>query len=124
MAKLNITQAANEWGIARSTLQRAVKRGEVSVTKGKNGYNAVDSSEMVRVYGAAKERSAVSVGAAVGTDILTIKVEMIERENRLLRERVNDLKEMMETKEKVIVNQREIIAAFFRRLPPPSGRKK
>ena len=114
MAKLNITQAANEWGIARSTLQRAVKRGEVSVTKGENGYNAVDSSEMARVYGAANGRSAVSLGAAVGTDILAIKVEMLERENRLLRERVNDLKEMMEAKEKVIVNQREIITAFFR----------
>jgi predicted site-specific integrase-resolvase len=119
MAKLNITQAAREWGIARTTLQRAVTRGHVAVTTLENGLKSIDSSEMIRVYGAANGRSAVSLGAARVTAVSDVKLEMFERENRLLRDRVDDLKKMLDDKENVIKNQREMLTTFFTRLAPP-----
>ena len=116
MANLNITQAARQWGIARSTLQRAVKRGDISLTASENGMKYIDSSEMMRVYGEALGSSAVNLGVASDTHGKEIKLlrEQIQTLNRLIERQ----DQFIEEKEKVIESQRHYISAFFKRLAP------
>ena len=97
MARLNITQAAKRWGVARSTLQRAVKRGDISAKTDDNGYKYIDTSEMIRVYGEASSSSSdvstVNMGVLVGA-----KDEQIKILNQLVDSQALNLLE----KEKVI----------------------
>lgn len=51
MAKLNITQAAQAVGKHRSTLQRHIKDGKLSVEKDGAENPVIDVSELQRVYG-------------------------------------------------------------------------
>lgn len=121
MAKLNITQAAREWNIARSTLQRAVKRGDVAVTTGENGVKTIDSSEMVRAYGAANGRSAVNLGTPSVTT--NIEVEYLKKQVTVLERMIKLQETNLTEKERVIENQREMLTAFFKRLNPPKKTK-
>jgi hypothetical protein len=50
MSRLSQRQACAQWGVARITLQRAIKEGKVS----KDGDGKVDTSEMLRVFGEPK----------------------------------------------------------------------
>ena len=116
MAKLNITQAAREWGVARSTLQRAIKSGRISIHQ-ENGSKYIDSSEMIRVYGEASASSRSTLGAA--QDILEIENESLKKQIRTLERLVDSQEKNLERQESVIANQREMLTAFFKRLRPP-----
>ena len=50
MAMLSLLEAAEQVGKSKSTLWRASKRGELSVTKDEAGQILVDSSELFRVF--------------------------------------------------------------------------
>lgn len=105
MAKLSITQAAKEWGISRSTLQRRIKSGDVSVTQSDTGVTksarTVDTAEMLRVFGEAKGVSVTqSEHVAMGgqthlndtVDQVTKKlINQLENENQFLRDQVEKL---------------------------------
>jgi|GEM_PF-4344200 len=122
MAKLNITQAARQWNVARSTLQRAVKRGDVAVTTDQKGIKSIDSSEMIRVYGEASGRSAVNLGvASYTTDNTEIrhKLELAETHKKYLLSENNLLKTELDKKDVIIANQRDMLTAFFKRLNSP-----
>jgi hypothetical protein len=51
MAIISISEAAKTWRIARSTLQRAVREGRLSITTKTNGSRGIDTAELVRVFG-------------------------------------------------------------------------
>ena len=51
MAILNISEAARSAGVARSTIQRAIREGRLSATRHANGSKGIDTSELVRVFG-------------------------------------------------------------------------
>lgn len=120
MAKLNITQAAREWGIARSTLQRAIKSGRISIHQ-ENGYKYIDSSEMVRVYGEASTTHRSTLGVA--QDILEVENEALKKQIRILERLVDSQEQSLDRQEQVIVNQRDMLTAFFKRLKPPSKKQ-
>ena len=120
MAKLNITQAARDWSIARSTLQRAIKSGKVSIHQDGNGAKYIDSSEMIRVYGAARQQRDVAKSVTRDTsgssdtvhklELYKVHYRYLKRENELQKDRINHL-------EKVIESQREMLMIMHRRLP-------
>ena len=55
MANLSISQAAKTFGISRSTIQRKIKSGELSLTasirSGTTSAKTIDMSELIRVFG-------------------------------------------------------------------------
>lgn len=121
MARLNISQAARDWGLARSTVQRAIKNGHLAVSRDRNGTKYIDSSEMIRAYGAAATPSEdVSNNNAGSSDarndtaqkltLYKVHYGYLKRENKLQNDRINHL-------EKVIESQREMLMIMHRRLP-------
>lgn len=57
MAKHTISEAAKLTGKARSTLHRHLKEGRLSKGQGADGQPAIDTAELVRVYGPLQGRS-------------------------------------------------------------------
>lgn len=94
MAKLNISQAAKEWGIARSTIQRKIRSGELSATTGDGASKVIDISEMLRVFGEPR-------GVAIQQQSDSMKqqkyaahealVQQLRTENDFLRRQVEQL---------------------------------
>lgn len=132
MARLSISQAAREWGIARSTLQRAIQAGRVSLQPTENGIKHIDSSEMLRVYGealhAARDRALhpnATGGVAQKNDpdleILKIHYTYLKRERNELAERLKNCENDLAKKEQLIERQREAMMQMFNaRLPSPN----
>jgi len=124
MAKLTISAAAREFGVSRSTLYRAVSNGTVSIQH-ENGSKYIDSSEMVRVYGASKNASNDNLDVlkrgAVGA--LEIELKYLREQSELLKKMIAGQDREIEQKEKVIESQRDMLATFFKRLNPPKKNK-
>ena len=59
MTMLSLLEAAEQVGKSKSTLWRASKRGELSVTKDEAGQILVDSSELFRVFQAKRSEPRV-----------------------------------------------------------------
>jgi hypothetical protein len=59
MTMLSLLEAADQVGKSKSTLWRASKRGELSVTKNEDGQILVDSSELFRVFQAKRSEPRV-----------------------------------------------------------------
>ena len=120
MNKLSISKAAEMFGVARSTVQRRISSGELSyATAGQGSHpnaKVIDLSDLIRVFGEPSLQSDTVLNATKSDSILQLQNEALQRENILLRERVSDLKTMLDQKEKVIENQRNQIAIFFRGL--------
>ena len=65
MTMLSLLEAAEQVGKSKSTLWRASKRGELSVTKNDDGQILVDSSELFRVFQPRSEPRVMTQDAAV-----------------------------------------------------------
>jgi predicted site-specific integrase-resolvase len=94
---VNIQKAIELTGVSRSTIQRHIKQGKLSRTD-----KGIDTSELIRVYGALKNPSeSVTVNQSDNSvsereqwliaqidqlqkDLKELKVESIEREKRLM----------------------------------------
>lgn len=131
MAKLNITQAAHAVGKHRSTLQRHIKDGTLSVEKDGTGNPVIDVSELQRVYGRVEvETDATAPQNAImrqsdasrnDTDIrvLRVKFEAAEKErDEALRREQEEKERHQETRENrdrllgIIEEQSKTIAAL------------
>ncbi len=53
MAVISISEAARTWRMARSTLQRALQEGRLSVTVRADSSKGIDTAELIRVFGEA-----------------------------------------------------------------------
>ena len=51
MTKYTLTQASNIVGKGRTTLNRHIKEGRLTVEKNDQGHKVLDASELLRVYG-------------------------------------------------------------------------
>jgi len=123
MAKLTISQASEQFSVGRSTLYRAVSSGKISVHQ-ENGVKYIDSSEMVRVFsqsgtGGTVPRDNLDTSRDNERIMLESENDSLKKQNRLLERLASSQEKNIAEKEAVIVNQREIIAAFFKRLNPP-----
>lgn len=125
MAKLNISQASKKWGVARSTLRRAIQNGHLTATTGKNQWKYIDSSEMVRVYGGANGVNGAPK-SEVSATLVSVDPLFLERlkihYHYTKKENINLVKEL-EKKDKLIESQRDMLMIMHRQLPLKSNNK-
>jgi len=102
MATVSISEAARLAGISRPTIYKLINNGQLNVTsvvKGGKNLKAIDTSELMRVFGTI-ESSSVSTDFTVnleqdvtpfnGHDLqdLQHKIELLQKENEGLKEAV------------------------------------
>ena len=90
MALLTIVQAARTVGVARSTIYSHLQSGKLSATRTPTGERRIDTSELTRVYGPARQTTQSNVVSPASLDIavLQARIEALEAQNRLLRDEV------------------------------------
>ena len=90
MALLTIAQAARTAGVARSTIYSHLRSGKLSATRTPTGERRIDTSELTRVYGPARETTQLDVVSSTSLDValLQARIEALEAQNRLLRHEV------------------------------------
>lgn len=87
MTKLSMNQAAKEAGIAKTTLLRAIKNNELSFKKNRKGHYEIDPSELFRVFPKTIKNR---FEEPKSTPEKNHAVTSLERENRLLREMLEE----------------------------------
>ena len=106
MSKLNISQAAKTAGVARSTIQRKIKQGELSCETDEQGKKVIDIAELNRVYKNLQVPDATPDGVeqseAMRQYTTPDSAKMLQKENTLLKEQVEDLRQ-----EREIARERE-----------------
>jgi excisionase family DNA binding protein len=107
-ALVSIAQAARLTGVARSTIQRALKTGRLSYSP--DGTKRVDIAELERVFGLVAEKPSPA------TDIEPAELIQLRERVRYLELQVTDLREHLVKSE-----QRE--AKLFDRMPVPWWRR-
>ena len=88
---LSLKQAAEEIGMTKPAVLKAIHRGSLSATKDNNGQWQIDPAELFRVYkpAMAKEPEKLTIGTgqeASESNRLGIELKAAEQENALLRE--------------------------------------
>ena len=96
MAKLNPTQAADEWKIGKSTLYRDMDNGKLSYSTDDGGKRLIESSEMLRVYGGPKY-STDDQKSESGSSMVVLMREMLERQEKSSAELVRSLQSQIDS---------------------------
>ncbi len=127
MALLGINEAARAAGVARSTIQRKIKSGELSVTRSIDGTRGIDTSELIRVFGElqggrAGSEAAQSRPAGGPVSQLAASYEALEREVALLREQLSASQQRETAAQEREEWYRERISALEQRLLPAPQR--
>ena len=96
MTMLSLLEAAEQVGKSKSTLWRASKRGELSVTKDEAGQILVDSSELFRVFQAKRSEPRVmtqdeAVHVTHEADDTTLRLAVAETKIEALHAMVQEL---------------------------------
>lgn len=97
MTTLSLRDAAEQTGVSKSTIFRAIKAGRMSAAKTADGNFAIDPAELFRVYQpvgmVAEERAAPVVPGQDATNSETaVKLAVMEMELQSLREMVIELR--------------------------------
>jgi hypothetical protein len=82
--QLSLQQAAQQTGRNRTSILRAIKRGEITGTKDAEGNWTVDAAELSRVYGAEAQRP---TPADAHTDALVAELKAVIEDLRRDRDR-------------------------------------
>ena len=98
MPKLTLNQASKEAGKAKKTILEAIRDGKLSAPKDDDGHYQIDPSELFRVWPPTPTPPGTETGThhippVTETDLLRQKAELLERENRLLGQALEDLRE-------------------------------
>lgn len=124
MAEVSVSKAARMTGKGRSTIQRHIKEGKLSVGKGESGNPVIDVSELIRVYGAiktdesGKHASVRQLDTADQNHTAQTMIEALREELHAAREREDWLKGQLEAEQE---RSRELER---RVLPPGEAPKK
>jgi len=111
MAKLNPTQAHEQWGISKSMLYRDMNGGDLSYTKDDSGKRFIDTSELLRKYGEPKKSITDSVGES--NNVLR---EIIERQDKANSDHIKTLQDQIDSQRKQLETMTESIDRFTRLL--------
>ena len=138
MALLNLTAAARAAGCNRSTIARALKSGRLSATTNERGERCIDTSELMRVFGALQGDAQANAQAtaypvnrlAAGHERQDAQAESALVE--VLREQLQDARErerqLMDEKARLLtmleVEQQARREMEVKLLAGPKGRKK
>ena len=112
MAQLSVRQAAEQVGVSRQTMFRKIKDGSISATVDHNGQKQIDSSELLRVFGAlqtpgvtpatgrdsprltrATGETALSPAVQVELERLRLQLEFKAAELAMAQQRIDELKQ-------------------------------
>jgi excisionase family DNA binding protein len=97
MTTFTLKQAADEAGVSKSTIFRAVRAGRLSAARTDDGGFAIDASELLRVYPPKQSNDARHSPAAqdaTADDVdLRIRNAALEAEIKVLRERADELRQ-------------------------------
>ncbi|MBG0698051.1 helix-turn-helix domain-containing protein [Enterobacter roggenkampii] len=107
MAKVSISEAARLTGKSRTTLHRLIKTGELSTCYGDRNARMVDVSELLRVFGALKQRPAEQVSGQVNEQTDTGVSAQSEQVIAQLRQEVEHLKTLVSAKDSHIDSLRQ-----------------
>lgn len=128
MAKLNISQAARATDKSRSTIQRHIKNGKLSVSHDTAGNVEIDTAELIRVFGGlktdatvVKHVSDVSKSAAKQQRDTgdTVAIEALQKELDRAREREIWLQKQVDERDEKIKRLEERNEHLVTRLLPP-----
>lgn len=128
--KLNLSEAAREWGISRATINRKKKNGTLSVTKdGRSVF--VDKSEMYRVFGEPKQGdtsqssidtvSEKQLDTTVEAALFQQKIEFLEQQNEQLK---SSLEKVTANEQKllgIVENQTRLLTDETKKIQSKSG---
>ena len=94
MTILSMTQAAQQAGISRSTLYRAIRAGRLSVASQPNGSRGIDTAELMRVFGPlqAETGQVIQSGTSLDIAVMRERCTVLEREIEWLRAELADAK--------------------------------
>ena len=134
MAKLNITAAAKAVGIARGTFYRHIKDGKVKMEENHQGERVIDTSELLRVYGALKGNG-TSQGDVQNPENeqyeTPVGVQMLQQENEHLKQQVTELvqdKQERKQREKTLQAENTRLVSIIEKqtllLPAPAEQPK
>ena len=101
--KYTLSEAAAATGKNKATIQRAIKSGKISATKGESGSYEIDPSELHRVFPSITQRVAYQKNATIRngaqragipTDFNALqRIADLEKELAVMEERKNGLEE-------------------------------
>ena len=94
MTVLSMTQAAQQAGISRSTLYRAIRAGRLSVSSQPDGSRGVDTAELIRAFGPLQADTGQVTQSRTSSDtaVMRERCAMLEREIEWLRAELVDAK--------------------------------
>lgn len=126
---MNISQASKQWGVSRSTIYAKINAWELTKTP----QGDIDPSEMIRVFGHAKQKwtpSKIQQNTLQNSPEYTLLEQALQFEqhrNQDLQHRLNEANERIRTQEKQIFELLATIKDFsqsVKLLEPPQQRKK
>jgi len=91
--KYTLGQAAKATGKAKSTILRAIKKGTISANKGEGGAYRIDPAELHRVFeptGSQQDAKNATQPPVEQTEILRLKIELLEEERARERSQFED----------------------------------
>jgi excisionase family DNA binding protein len=85
----SMAEAARQTGVSKATIHRAIKSGKLSAERKEGGGYAISPAELFRAYPTVKQDETVTVRRSVTPN----ETPDLTRENALLRERIDELKD-------------------------------
>ena len=94
MTILTMTQAAQQAGISRSTLYRAIRAGRISMVSLPTGKHGIDTAELIRVFGPLQPNTVQKKQDGTLSDIAVLRERCasLQREVEWLRADLTDAK--------------------------------
>lgn len=113
--KLSLRQAAQQAGVSKSTILRAIQNGRLSADRTDDGGYAIDPAELMRVYGdkAAQRTSTDAPGQdapADATAVLQAQIDGLKAQVDLMREQLDDMKGQREAWQKQAEANQRLLA--------------
>ena len=95
MARVSISEAARLTGKSRTTLHRLIKTGDLSTCSGERNAKMLDTSELLRVFGALRGLPDEQVVEQVTGQRVTASLSENEQVVRALKQEVEHLKSLV-----------------------------
>lgn len=115
MVKLSLRQAAEQSGVSKSTILRAIQKGRLSAARTDDGGYAIDPAEVHRVYGnRSTQRSDTDAmgqdAPADATSALRAEIDGLKAQLALMREQLDDVKDQRDGWQKQAENTQRLLA--------------
>lgn len=118
----SLSEAATATGKSRMTIQRAIKSGKVSASRGEDGSYSIDPAELHRVFPAVTSETAQSVSmgqrdTTSDTNVLRLQVEMLREQMAGLQDERDDLRRRLDEE----ASERRKLTAILTDQRPKAG---